>query len=177
MKRVQGLENILSRCPNCNARYSIKTKGSKVLCQACSLEATVDDRYNFVGLKPFRNFADWYEWQTERIREQILENENYTLSARVVLKHASTDGKTLLRVAGEGECSLTRKGLTYVGTEDGNDIEKHFPISNIYRLLFGAGEDFEIYVGKDIYYFVPEEPRCCVDFYIASKIIKDEISD
>jgi hypothetical protein len=63
---------------------------------------------------------------------------------------------------------LNRNGLTYIGTEYGENVEKHFPLSKIYRLLFGAGEDFEIYDGKEIYYFTPEERKSCVDWYIAS---------
>ena len=49
-------------------------------------------------------------------------------------------------------------------------------MSQIYRLLFGAGEDFEIYVGKEIYYFTPKERRSCVDWYIASILLKDKFS-
>ena len=35
----------------------------------------------------------------------------------------------------------------------GKEIEKFFPMSQIYRLLFGAGVDFEIYEGKEIWFF------------------------
>ena len=69
-------------------------------------------------------------------------------------------------------CTLNKNGLLYKGSEDGIEIEKFFPLKNIYRLLFGAGEDFEIYEGKEIWYFVPEERRCCVDYYMASELLK-----
>ena len=59
------------------------------------------------------------------------------------------------------------------GTKNGEPFNINFPLSNIYRLLFGAGEDFEVYVGQDIYYFVPDERRCAVDFYVASAILKN----
>ena len=80
-----------------------------------------------------------------------------------------------MRVAGEGVCTLNREGLRYVGKDDGENVDKLFPMSEIYRLLFGAGENFEIYQGKEIYYFVPSDTRSAVDWYIASKILKDEI--
>ena len=82
----------------------------------------------------------------------------------------------MLRVAGKGVCTLNRQGLTYKGTRDGEEVEKLFPLSGIYRILFGAGEDFEIYEGKEIFYFCPEELRSCVDYYIVSKLLK-EISE
>lgn len=172
-KMAEGLENILTRCPHCNEKYSIATKGRTLRCEKCGLSAEVDERYEFHGDVQFKNFAEWYEWQREVIAKEISESENYTLSSKVELRHASKDGKTLLTLAGEGECILDREGLTYKGTEYGQTIEKHFPISQIYRLLFGAGEDFEIYEGKEIYYFTPEEKRSCVDWYIASSILTD----
>ena len=175
-RMAEGLENILTRCPVCGAHYSIKTHGSELWCEKCNLKTTLTDRYAFENAVPFVNFAEWYEWQTDVIRKEIAADEGYALRSPVELRHASKDGKTLLTLAGEGECILTREGLTYRGTEWGEVIEKHFPMSQIYRLLFGAGEDFEIYVGKEIYYFTPSERRSCVDWYIASMLLKDEFS-
>ncbi len=170
---AKGLENILTRCPRCGAHYSIATKGKRLYCEKCDLSTEVTDRYAFKDFVPFENFCAWYDWQVKKIAAEIEENENYALSADVELRHASKDGKTLLTLAGNGTCVLTREGLTYRGTEYGESIEKHFPMDGIYRLLFGAGEDFEIYVGKEIYYFTPSERRSCVDFYIASMILSD----
>ncbi len=172
-KMAEGLENILSRCPHCNEKYSIVTKGKALRCEKCGISAEVSDRYEFKGDVQFKNFAEWYEWQSGVIAKEISENENYALVSKVELRHASKDGKTLLTLAGEGECTLNRNGLTYRGTEYGDTVEKQFPISQIYRLLFGAGEDFEIYEGKEIYYFTPEERRSCVDWYIASSFLSD----
>ncbi len=172
-KIAEGLENILSRCPSCNARYSFTTHADTLTCEKCGLTAKVTSRYEFADRKPFENFAEWYGWQQSVIKKEILENDSYELSSEVELRHASKDGKTLLTLAGEGKCILTHEGLTYIGTEYGEQIEKHFPISTVYRLLFGAGEDFEVYVGKEIYYFTPKEKRSCVDWYIASAIIYD----
>ena len=93
------------------------------------------------------------------------------------MKHASKDGKTQLVSAGRGVCTLSRDGLTYVGTEYGEQVEHSFPLATIYRILFGAGVDFEIYVGKEIYFFVPEEKRSCVDWYIASIILTDNTNN
>ena len=50
-------------------------------------------------------------------------------------------------------------------------------MKNIFRLLFGAGEDFEIYEGKEIYYFVPEEKRSCVTWYILSELLQENYEE
>ena len=63
--------------------------------------------------------------------------------------------------------------IYYRGTVDGAETELTFPIGDIYRLLFGAGEDFEVYVGETIHYFIPDERRSCVEWYMASAILYD----
>ena len=171
---AQGLENILSLCPHCHQKYTLTSKGRKIKCTSCGAEAELDNRYSFVNGKPFENPLKWYEWQIQELSNQIKGSLDFELKSPVTLKQSSKDGRSMLRVSGKGECILNREGLTYRGISDGEEIEKHFPMSEIYRLLFGAGEDFEIYEGKEIYYFVPEEKRSCVDWYIASRILKEE---
>ena len=109
----------------------------------------------------------------EKIGSDIAKNVDYTLNSKVELKLPSLDGSKLLRYGGEGVCTLNRDGLTYVGTKDGCDFEIQFPISKIYRLLFGAGEDFEVYIGNELYYFIPEERRSCVEWYMTSILLYD----
>ncbi len=171
---AEGLENILYKCPNCGGKYAFTAKNHTLTCGKCGMQATIDDRYAFLENKPFANFAKWYDWQNEETKTEVLSNPEYRLESKVELRHSSRDGKHLTRHAGEGVCVLDRTGLTYQGTEDGQEITKTFPMSQIYRLLFGAGEDFEIYEGKEIWYFVPEEKRSCVLWYVVSGILKEE---
>lgn len=176
-KLAEGLENILSRCPRCSGRYTIKTKGREVLCEKCGRLATLDDRYLFDKDAPFSTFVDWYDWQNRELEKEFANSPDFSLSAKVELRLPSRDGKSMLESAGRGTATLTREGLTYVGEKYGEPFRIHFPISEIYRLLFGAGEDFEIYIGKELYYFVPDERRSAVDFYVASAILKNTEKD
>ncbi len=168
---AEGLENILYTCPHCGKRLSLVTYKRDVFCTECGLRATLNDRYAFIDNKPFNNFAEWYDYQKDLLKTQIELDENYTLESKVTLKLPSVDGKSFMRVAGYGVCTLNRKGLFYKGTCDGEQIEKFFPIKAIYRLLFGAGEDFEVYENKVLWYFVPENRRSCVLWYNASEIL------
>lgn len=170
---AEGLENILSRCPKCNSKYTITTKKHDVFCEKCGKLATIDNRYSFVSPAPFENFAEWYEWQREKLRCEIIENPEFSITSEVELRQPPFDGKTFTRAAGRGVATLDRLGLSYTGRLDGDAVELKFPISDIYRLLFGAGEDFEIYVGQKIYYFVPDEKRSAVDWYLASQIFRE----
>jgi len=169
---AEGLDNILNKCPVCNGRYTLRTKGRELTCTNCSLHVRMNDRYGFGNGAPYANLQEWYRWQTAELEREITDDPDYALTSQVVLHHSSENGKRCLRVAGNGTCTLNREGLTYRGTEDGTEIEKHFPINKLYRVLFGAGEDFEVYEGKQIWYFVPEEKRSCVDYYAASAVLK-----
>ena len=172
-KIAEGLENVLHLCPKCGAYHSLVSKGRTLTCEKCGLTAEIDERYGFKDSIPFENHLEWFRWQKERFTERIKSDPEFALTSHVVLKHSSLDGKTSLREVGDGVCTLDRSGLTYTGTADGEQIVKHFPLNDIYRLLFGAGEDFEIYEGKEIYFFVPDEKRSCIDWYMASDILKN----
>ena len=168
-----GLENILTVCPLCGKKHTITTKKSDVYCEHCGYLTSVDCRYAFNEDFRFNNFAAWYDWQKALMEKEILEDEHYTLSSKVELRLPG-DGKTLTRHGGYGTCTLSRDGLVYIGTKDGEKVELTFSLQRIYRLLFGAGQNFEVYDGTEILYFVPEDTRSAVDWYTASMILHDE---
>jgi len=169
---AEGLENILTTCPVCNRRFTLTTKGNQVSCEHCGYLTSVDCRYSFDEDFRFQNFAQWYDWQKDLLKTEILENPGYTLSAPVELRLPGT-GNGLTRHGGQGVCTLSREGLTYEGTKDGETVHLYFSLKKIYRLLFGAGENFEIYDGSEIRFFVPEEKRSAVQWYLASMILHD----
>ena len=172
-KLAEGLEGVLYKCPSCGAECTGETAGRALRCTACGAETELDERYCFKGAKPFADLRGWYDWQYSELEQEVKANPDYVLESKVKLKHSSKDGKKCLRDAGEGVCRLTREGLTYEGTDDGEEVKVQFNGNQIYRLLFGVNEDFEIYSGKEIYYFVPEDKRQCVKWYLCSTALKD----
>lgn len=172
-RMAEGLENILTVCPLCRRRHTITTKKDKVFCEHCGELTSLDSRYAFTGEFQFENLAQWYDWQKDLLRQEILENEDYALVSPVELRLPG-NGNGLTRGAGRGVCTLNREGLTYTGTKDEEETTLHFSLQKIYRLLFGAGENFELYDGTEILYFVPDEKRSAVDWYMASMILHDE---
>ena len=170
---AEGLENILSVCPICNKKYTLTTKKNQVFCEHCGHLTSLNDRYGFDEGFRFANLSQWYDWQMDLLKAEIAANQDYTLSSEVELRLPG-DGKSLTRHGGYGVCRLNRDGLTYSGTKDGETVELHFSIQRIYRLLFGAGENFEIYDGAQILYFVPSEKRSAVEWYMTSLILNNE---
>lgn len=174
---AEGLHNVLFRCPRCGKDFVMSSKGTRLICDECGYETSLNDRYCFDnGGGYFANIAEWYGWQRDAIAEEIAQNPDYELRANVLLRHESKSGKTQTEPAGEGVCVLNRKGLTYKGEDNGEVITKFFPISQIYCLLFGSGEDFELYEGEKYWYFVPQNTRECAKWYIVSLILTGNIN-
>lgn len=170
---AEGLENILTTCPVCGRKYTLTTKKNTISCEQCGYLTSLDDRYGFTGDFRFENFLQWFDWQKELLEQEIRKNDQFTLSSKVELRLPG-EGKSLTRHGGYGVCTLNREGLTYSGTKDGETVELQFSLRRIYRLLFGAGVNFEIYDGTQILFFVPEEKRSAVQWYMASMILHDE---
>ena len=171
---AEGLENILSTCPVCGRKYTITTKKNAVYCEYCGYLTSLNNRYEFDDDFRFDNLTQWYDWQKLLLEKEIAENEEYVLQSKVELRLRG-NGNSMTRHSGFGVCTLNRDGLTYFGTKDGETVDLHFSIQRIYRLLFGAGVNFEIYDGTEIFFFVPEEKRSAVDWYMVSKILHDEV--
>ncbi len=169
---AEGLENILHTCPVCGRKHIITTEKNTVSCEHCGYLTSVSRRYEFDAGFRFKNLAQWYDWQKALLVEEIAQNADYILSSPVELRLRG-DGRKMTRQSGFGTCVLNREGLTYSGTKDGETVELHFPLQRIYRLLFGAGVNFEVYDGTEIFFFVPEEKRSAVDWYLASMILYD----
>ena len=167
---AEGLENVLAICPVCKGRHTITTRKNRVSCEVCGHLTSLDDRYRFDQGFRFSDFAQWYDWQKSVVEQECREGKE--LSSKVELRLPG-DGKGLTRHGGYGVCTLNREGLTYSGTKDGETVELHFSLQRLYRLLFGAGENFEIYDGTQILYFVPEEKRSAVDWYMTSMLLHD----
>ena len=170
---AEGLENILSVCPICHGKYTLTTKKNKIYCDHCGCLTSMDDRYGFDKEFRFQNLTQWYDWQKELLEKEILEDPNYQLSSPVELRLPG-NGRGLTRQGGIGRCTLSREGLVYEGTMEGEEVRLHYPLEKIYRLPFGAGENFEVYEGSQIRYFVPEERRSAVEWYMASMILHDK---
>ena len=170
---AEGLENILTPCPVCGRKYSVMTKNNQVSCKHCGFLTSLNDRYQFDANFRFGDLTQWYDWQKDLLEQEITGNRDYALTSKVELRLRG-NGNALTRHSGFGICTLNRNGLTYSGTRDGQTVELQYSIQKIYRLLFGAGVNFELYDGSDILFFVPEEKRSAVEWYMASMILHDE---
>lgn len=170
---AEGLENILTTCPVCLQKHTLTTRKKAISCERCGHLTSMNDRYAFAEGFRFADLTGWYDWQMSLLADEIAGNPDYALTSKVELRLPG-NGNSFTRHGGHGVCTLTREGLTYEGTKDDQTVQLHFSLQQIYRLLFGAGVNFEIYNGAEILFFVPEDKRSAVDWYMASMLLHDE---
>ena len=115
--RADSLNRVLYKCPNCMTEGKTVGKGTLLTCQACAKEYELDE-YGFMkaleGETEFVHVPDWYAWERECVRKEILENK-YSLEIDVDI-YMLVDTKSLYRV-GEGHLSHTQEGFRLVGCD------------------------------------------------------------
>ena len=70
-RMAEGLENILTVCPQCGRKHTITTKKEKIFCEHCGYLTSLDQRYAFTGNFRFGDLTQWYDWQKELLRQEI----------------------------------------------------------------------------------------------------------
>lgn len=171
---AEGLENILYKCPHCGKEFTLTSQKDLFSCNNCGYTVQMDNRYNFVASNNqplyYENLRDWFKAQKAEIAEEI-KSPDYALTCQVTLKKRSLDGKTYVREAGNGTCTLSHDGLTYVGTADGEQTEIHFAAEEIYALCYMKGKCFQFFTGNDYFSFYPDQPLLSIKYYIASELL------
>jgi GntR family transcriptional regulator len=89
-RNLQGLEQVLYRCPHCGGEYTVTAKKNRLYCTACGYEQ-VSDHYGFLhnhkGLgEEIRYVSDW----SRRIYEQVKEGLR-----RLIITGAIQEGEKL----------------------------------------------------------------------------------
>ena len=67
---VEGLENILYKCPECGEEFAMSGHGHELSCSKCGHSVTQNKLGQLVGGK-FDKVTDWYKWQTQCVRDEI----------------------------------------------------------------------------------------------------------
>ena len=155
---IYGLDNIIYKCPHCGAEYKFKVEGENMLCLDCGFEVTMNNRYAMSAVNkdlPFENFDKWYKWQRNVIREEV-KSDDFMLKSQITLCTLNTeklDNNLSKKEIGEGELTLTNKGLTYVGTKNGEQVSMFFDAKNVYSLTITLKQALDLYYKNDYYYF------------------------
>ena len=115
--RADYLNRLLYKCPHCRTEGRTEGRGTKLVCHACGKEyemTVLGEMRATEGKTAFSHIPDWYRWERESVREEILRGE-YRIDVPVEIM-AAVDLHNLYRV-GEGRLVHDRNGFSLTGCD------------------------------------------------------------
>ena len=115
--RADYLNRVLYKCPACKSEGKTVGRGTELYCESCKKKYLLDEYGSMRAVEgecEFDHIPDWYAWERECVREEILSGE-YSIDVPVEIYMTVNDGK-LYRV-GEGRLSHGEGGFTLDGCE------------------------------------------------------------
>ena len=157
--RADGLNRVLYKCPHCLAEGKMEGKGIYLTCHACGKKYELDE-YGYLratdGETRFDHVPDWYAWERECVKEEILAGR-YSFDKAVDV-YMLVDTKGLYSV-GEGRLTHTREGFHLTGA-DGRLDYVHHPLAsytlNADYFFYEIGDVICIGTTKILYYCFPK---------------------
>ena len=149
---LQGLPDLIYRCPACGALYALKAEDNVLRCGACGMELTAGEDYSFAeNPYGFRNVADLYH----ALEAWELREGGPDLSCEVTVRRFRKEEEQ----RGSGTAKLNSEGFSFAGEVDGEPLSFAVSATMLKALPFSCGEEFETYFENDLYYFYPTEHR------------------
>ena len=161
---VNGLENIIFTCPSCKKEFVMNSQKDKLLCSNCNTEFIFDDNY----LTSNKTISDLYAEQKDFIAKSQVD-----LKDQVKVK-VFDNLKGQLIDCGEGKCSMSNSEIRFEGQIFGEDKTFVHTLETLQALAFSAGEEFEFYVDKKLYYFYPQDRKTVVKWAIVWDILQEK---
>lgn len=175
--KAEGLDDLLYLCPHCHKEFTLKTKGNKIYCTNCGLEATINDHYGFDFNQEqyFENYSKWYDYQYQDLKDQMLSNPDFCLKANVIYKTDIVDTDGYVEV-GRGVLSLSLKeGWVYKGMLNGKEVVQTDSLQSVALAVIGMGSHIELPMrdGHNRCFVFSDDGRISQKFHIASRVISE----
>ena len=173
-----GIDKILYKCPDCKEEYTLRVDNDSVVCDRCGFAARINEYYDLISVRGDGCPADidaWYKWQRRCVESEILD-DGFEMSLRGTLCTIRTDklkkppkNRKILSV---GEARLTKSGLSFTGTLDGEAVNMQFDAKILYSLTFSTKGFLEFYYNNDYFMLVPDDAkRCLIKWTLAAEEI------
>lgn len=175
---AKNLGDLLYLCPKCGALHTMRGEGDVLRCEACGNGARVNEYYDLVPLDETcvipETVSHWYALEREKARQEVA-GEGFEYSEPVKLgvlprfkrlKNGATSD-----IVGEGRLTLSREGLRYEGTRDGETFR--FVLSTDAVPTFGMCTDitrFYTFFRGEFFEFYPERNDTMRWFHLAEEL-------
>jgi 1-acyl-sn-glycerol-3-phosphate acyltransferase len=158
-----GIDKILYKCPECQEEDTLYVEQDRIICKHCAFSVRVNEYYDLVDIKGKGCPADidaWYKWQRRCVAAQV-KDENFALTLHGSLCALKLDKLRKApkdrEVLSVGEAKLTRQGLSFTGTLDGQSVDFEFDAKLVYSLTFSTQGFLEFYHNNDYFMIVPDD--------------------
>ena len=173
--RADYLNRVLYKCPHCMTEGKTEGKGVELVCHACGkrYELAEDGFMRALeGETEFPHVPDWYAWERECVRNEILDG-TYRLDVAVDV-YAMIDTSCIHSV-GEGRLVHTREGFHLTGCDGQLDyVQKPLSSYSLYADYYWYKMGDMICVGdKDVLYYC--FPKDCGDVVAKTRLASEEL--
>lgn len=163
-----GIDKILYKCPDCEAEHTLYVEHDAVICKKCGFRVRINEYYDLVDVKGKNCPADidaWYKWQRRCVAKQV-QDDGFEMTLRGSLCALKLDklrkapkNRQILSV---GEAKLTKDGLVFTGTRNGQTADFMFKANSVYSLTLSTKGFLEFYSDNDYFILVPEDEKQCL---------------
>ena len=133
--RADGLHRILYQCPHCMTEGKMISKGIHLTCEHCKKQWEMTELGELKALQgetEFSHIPDWYKWQRENVRKELLDGTyNYSDEVQVYGFPGVTEYINL------GKAKITHNlenGFVLTGNYNGQAYKIQKPPSSLYSL-------------------------------------------
>ncbi len=158
--RADGLNRVLYKCPHCMTEGKMSGKGIKLICNHCGKEYILTE-YGYMkalcGETEFSHIPDWYQWERECVRKEIIEG---TYHLDVPVDVCMMVNKKCIYEVGTGRIQHTPAGFALTACEGKLDYKQKPTASySLYSdyYWYEIGDVICIGDNKALYYCFPKD--------------------
>ncbi len=174
---AEQLHLILHQCPRCLSERRMRSKETRLYCSVCGNTAVMDE-YGF--LQPldsasavFDTPVEWNAWQRRNMLKLLLDDD-FHIHAKVKDLRVADKYYGAYRSCGNGEITLKKDGLYFLGKIDGQAAELFFPCELMPAISTEFKYDFEVCDNINAWWFFLEEEQQTVRLESAISLIYEQ---
>lgn len=158
---VDGLQNVLYKCPSCGEEFSIVAKDKHALnCTKCGFSERADE-YGFLHKengegKEYRHVSKWSQFIYDDLKEKIKNGVDDSVSVQANIQMIDYSVHKFVDV-GEAMVSINRENFSIDGVIKGEKKLISVESDKFASLPFKPGKFFEFQHGDDIYRCLPKQ--------------------
>ncbi|MEX1307707.1 MAG: 1-acyl-sn-glycerol-3-phosphate acyltransferase, partial [Eubacteriales bacterium] len=161
-KRAEGLHKVLYQCPACKTEYRMTSKDNQLICTHCNKEWTMDEYSRLsadTGETEFSHIPDWYEWQRENVKQEVVSG-TYRFESEVRVD-SLPNAKRYIDL-GKAKLRHDMNGFVLEGNYKGEDYRLEKSVVSMYschieyNYLGKHGDCIDINTLTDTLYIYPE---------------------